>query len=144
MFVHAPLEHDASRSRSTSIAPMQAYVQGVWDAIVYHTDCAACADSGAELYCNLAANARVLKALDYCCWSRICGPLGRHAGSAPYQRRSTARWIVEAAYSPQPIRSQPQTLVSERMYACLIPTLTPSRERRTLDLRTSTGSCRLV
>lgn len=68
----------------------------------------------------------------------------RRAGSEPQQRRSIARWVVEAAHSYNLIRAQPQTLASERVR--ILGTYPPRlpRERRTRDRRTSIGSCRLV
>lgn len=52
-------------------------VQAVPDSIVYHTDCAACADSGAALDCILVAHIHCLAAVNHCPWSRICGACER-------------------------------------------------------------------
>jgi hypothetical protein len=52
-------------------------VEAGLDSIVYHTDCAAYADSGAALGCTLVAHVRCLAVVNYCRWSRICGACER-------------------------------------------------------------------
>jgi hypothetical protein len=52
-------------------------VEAGLNAIVYHTNCAARAGSGAPLDCISVAHVRCLAAVNYCRWSRICGACER-------------------------------------------------------------------
>ncbi|KAH6621874.1 hypothetical protein C7974DRAFT_212444 [Boeremia exigua] len=103
---------------------------------MYDTGCAAHADGRVTLRCNLVLILHLLAVVGSSSWSRVCGACERVSQGKTCRIGSPATqdcWVIEAAQLHQMV-SPYANPCKRSACACSIPTLTQSRERRTLDL----------